>query len=178
MAPENILDTLVTAGGEEPTGGRDALSPLLDVGDFLRTRWNDWMVGFNAARQMQLFRAMGLAEVQRWQMLLVLMTLAALLSYALFLLARRVPEPSDPLEKAWRRLLARLQRIGLGKRRHETAPDYAARLTGRAAWSPALTDAARRYTALRYGQTPVDARDVRALADNLRALARRIRRAR
>ena len=179
VAPENILDTLGTGTGDgQDAAGGGALSPLLDIGDLLRTRWNDWMLGFNAARQTQLFRNIGLAEAQRWQMLLVLMALAALLSYAVFLLAGRMPEPVDPLEKAWRRVLAKLERIGLGKRRHETAPDYAARLAGRAAWSPALTDAARRYTALRYGQTPVDPRDVRALADDLRALARRIRRAR
>ena len=176
VAPENILDTLTTAGGEQPTGGRDALSPLLDVGDFLRTRWNDWMVGFNAARQMQLFRAMGLAEAQRWQMLLVLMTLAALLSYALFLLARRVPQPSDPREKAWQRLLARLYRIGLGKIPHETALDFAQRLGGRAEWSAALGEAARRYTLLRYGEHGPDAHETRALIAELHALTRRIRR--
>lgn len=176
VAPENILDTLTTGAGDEaPTGG-GTFAPLFDVGDFLRTRWNDWMAGFNAARQMALFRSMGLAEAQRWQMLLVLVALAAVLSYVVFLLARRAPEPDDPLEKAWRRLLMRLERIGFGKRPHETAPDFAQRLAGRGEWSAALMDAARHYTALRYGDRGTDTQETEALIADLNALMRRIRR--
>ena len=59
---------------------------------------------------------------------------------------------------------------------HETAPEFAQRLADRGEWSAALTDAARRYTALRYGERGPDAHETRALIADLHALTRRIRR--
>ena len=64
VAPENILDTLPAADGAESYfGERSLFSPLLDFGDFMTSRWNDWVIGFNAARQMDLLNGFGAGQL-------------------------------------------------------------------------------------------------------------------
>lgn len=151
VAPENILDTIntrVSVEDEQYFGERTVFSPLFDYSDFITSRWNDWVVSFNAERQMELFKNIGIEQAQRWQMLAVLLSIAGIISYAVFVLARRVPDVKHPLERAWLKLLARYNRIGLGKAEHETALAFAQRLA-----RPELSVIALAYTQWRYGKT-------------------------
>ncbi|MEY2866024.1 MAG: hypothetical protein RIQ43_50 [Pseudomonadota bacterium] len=152
VAPENILDTLAgSAGQEQYAGGGGTFSPLFDYGDFMRSRWNDWVIGFNAARQMALFKNMGFASAERWQMLLVLLALAGLISFAVFSFSKQVRIKEHPVEAAWHKLTRRLYKHGHIKAAHETAADFAARVD-----DFALKAIARRYTQWRYAKTSLN----------------------
>ncbi|WP_297798970.1 DUF3488 and transglutaminase-like domain-containing protein [Arenimonas sp. GDDSR-1] len=174
VSPENILDTLAgRAGQEQYAGGGGTFSPLFDYGDFMRARWNDWVIGFNAARQMTLFRNIGIARAERWQMLLMLLTLAGLISFAVFSLSRRTRVTEQPIDAAWHRLVAALENCGQHKAVHETAVDFAARCV-----DSELMAIASRYTQWRYGKADLDERDRALLIADIRRLAGKMTRAR
>ncbi|MBP6533852.1 MAG: DUF3488 domain-containing transglutaminase family protein [Arenimonas sp.] len=177
VAPENILDTFETAAGTESYFGEQSMfSPFLDYGDFIKSRWNDWVVGFNAARQESLFKGLGMQQIKRWQLLILLMAVSAGLSYALYLFLNRATGPRlEPIEAAWRKLLLRLEKRGFGKRGHETALDFARRIEGKAPWSAALTNVAARYTQWRYADTESGAADLQPLVADMDLLSKRIR---
>lgn len=152
VAPENILDTLAgSAGQEQYAGGGGTFSPLFDYGDFMRSRWNDWVIGFNATRQMALFRNIGIARAERWQMLLILLTLVGLISFAVFNLSRKIRITEHPVDAAWHRLIAVLAKRGHQKAAHETAMDFAAR-----SGDSDLMTIASRYSQWRYGKADPD----------------------
>jgi transglutaminase-like putative cysteine protease len=177
VAPENILDTLESAAGTESYFGEQSLfSPFFDYGDFIKSRWNDWVVGFNAARQESLFKGLGMQQIQRWQLLILLMAVSAALSYVLFLFLNRAARPRrDPIEAAWQKLLLRLEKRGFGKRGHETALDFTKRIEGKAPWSAALTDVGARYTQWRYADAESGAPEMQALIADMALLSKRIR---
>ena len=170
VAPENILDTLTTSGGEERYfGERTAFSPLFDFSDFMKSRWNDWIVGFNAARQDLLFKDLGMADAQRWQMLLIVITLASLISYAVFVVLQRTPDRRHPVQKAWQRMLKRLAKNGHGKGAGETAGDYARRIG-----NPELIAVSERYTLWSYGRANFTTQECTALTSEMRSIASRV----
>lgn len=177
VAPENILDTFESAAGTESYFGEQSLfSPFFDYGDFIKSRWNDWVVGFNAGRQESLFKGLGMQQIQRWQLLVLLMAVSAALSYALFLFLNRIARPKrDPMEAAWQKLLLRLERRGFGKRAHETALDFTKRIEGKAPWSAELTDLGARYTQWRYADAESGAAEMQALIADMALLSKRIR---
>lgn len=166
VAPENILDTVTSSGGQQEQyfGERSLFSPLFDYGDFITSRWNDWVVGFNAARQMALFKGIGIEEAQRWQMLAVLFSIATLISYAIFVFARRVVIIQHPLELAWRRLVLRYRKAGIGKPAHETPLAFAQRIGNRE-----LAAIAERFTRWRYGRQMAGETDMRELLADMAA---------
>jgi transglutaminase-like putative cysteine protease len=177
VSPENILDTFETAAGTESYFGEQSLfSPFFDYGDFIKSRWNDWVVGFNAARQESLFSGLGMQQIQRWQLLILLMAVTAGMSYGLFLLLNRKPKTKlAPEEAAWQKLLLRLEKHGFGKLTHETALDFTKRIEGRAPWSAALSDVGVRYSQWRYANTESGAAALQALIADMDLLSKRIR---
>lgn len=171
VAPENILDTLAGSTGQEQyAGGGGTFSPLFDYGDFMRSRWNDWVIGFNAARQMSLFRNVGIAQAERWQMLLILLTLASLISFAIFSLSRRTRIKEHPVDAAWHRLIAVLENRGQHKAAHETAMDFAAR-----SGDSDLRMIASRYSQWRYGRAILDPQDCTSLIADIQRLTGKIK---
>lgn len=179
VAPENILDTVTgSGGGESYFGERSLFSPLLDFGDFMKSRWNDWVIGFNAARQMDLLRGFGAGQLQQWQLLLALLLISAMLSYAIFHFWQlRKALRSDPVEAAWQRLMAALDNYGIGKMAHETAADYAARFPSGLPFSEALRKAAGHYSRWRYGLPGNAEARSHALIAELAEVRRQVRKA-
>lgn len=177
VAPENILDTLTSStGAESYFGERSLLSPLLDFSDFMTSRWNDWVIGFNAARQMDLLKGFGAGQLKQWQLLLVLLLLSAMLSYAVFYYwLHRKSLPSDPVEAAWQELMAALRRYGIGKMAHETAADFGMRFPSGLTFSEQLRDVAGDYSKWRYGMTEGDELQSRALIAKLIELTKQVR---
>lgn len=177
VAPENILDTFESAAGTESYfGERSMFSPFLDYGDFIKSRWNDWVVGFNAARQESLFKGLGVQQIQRWQLLILLMAVSASLSYALFLFLNRKPGTRlAPVEAAWKSLLSGLGKRGFSKHMHETALDFTRRLEGKVSWSGTLTDVGARYTQWRYGTPEFSTEQLQSLVSDMDDLSKRIR---
>ena len=116
--------------------------------------WQDKVVGFNLARQMDFTRWLGLGEPD-WQQLAIVLGIAlglwlAVLAWSLGrdLRARR----PDGLARAWLRIEARLQGRGYRRAPGETVAGLCARV---AAAQPALGETLaplqRQYHALRYG---------------------------
>ena len=171
VAPENILDTLAGGAGQEQfAGGGGTFSPLFDYGDFMRSRWNDWVLGFNAARQTALFRNIGIARAERWQMLLILLTLAGMISFAVFSMSASIRTAEHPVDAAWHRLIAALAKRGHVKAAHETAMDFAAR-----SGDSGLMSVASRYSQWRYGKAGLDPPACTLLIADIRDLQGKIK---
>jgi transglutaminase-like putative cysteine protease len=129
VAPERIYDTLADrAPGANALGGLGGITPMLDVGDWLRRGWNDFVLGFDAARQRRMLRPLGLDDLAPSRLVL-LFTAAAVLALAwMAWFSARAGREADPVLRAWRRLGQRYARVGLGRAAHEPAGAWAARI--------------------------------------------------
>lgn len=140
-------------GGGGPLGALAAYNArLADALDLVRRNWNDLVLGFNADRQRDLIRRLGIQDPGQWQMGLVFALAAGLaLALTLWLLLREQGGHRDALSRAWRLFLQRLARRGLTKRPHETALAFAERAAGR--WPEQATELrslSRDFARLRY----------------------------
>ncbi|MCU1064794.1 transglutaminase TgpA family protein [Stenotrophomonas maltophilia] len=166
VAPERILDTLddrLQAGTDSPLQQR--WQQLGQMGDWLRRGWNDLVLSFDARRQQQLLKPLGLDDLGPAQLVagFVVATMLAL-AWMAWLLARGERE-RDPLLRAWRGLGRRYARLGLGRHPHETAQDWAQRVHAQRS-DPALLALSQRFADARYAGTCTD------LASLLRDLRR------
>jgi transglutaminase-like putative cysteine protease len=170
VAPSRILDTVDDLAQAESLLP-DTFSPLRDMGDWMRRGWNDFVLGFNAARQASLLRPLGVDQADTWQLGTAFAVGAGLaLGITLWVLMRGRPTPRHPVEAAWLALLRRLRRAGIDKPVHEPPLSFAARLAGLWPQAAAPMEAlSRRYADWRYAPgrpTPAEeaqlARDLRA----------------
>jgi transglutaminase-like putative cysteine protease len=151
VAPERIYDTLEQRAAT--TGGLDALrlDNLGDLGDWLRRGWNDWVLGFDAARQQELLGPLGLHRLRPSQLLGLFIAFAALAMAGMIWLLARGERERDPLLRAWHRLNRRYARIGLGRPPHEPALAWARRVaTAHPRSGEALLALSQRFVATRY----------------------------
>lgn len=166
VAPERILDTLddrLQAGTDSPLQQR--WLQLGQMGDWLRRGWNDLVLSFDARRQQQLLKPLGLDDLGPAQLIAGFVTAALMaLAWMAWLLARGERE-RDPLLRAWHRLGRRYARLGLAREPHETAQDWARRVHARRP-DPALLALSQRFDDARYAGTCTD------LASLLRDLRR------
>lgn len=151
VAPERIYDTLEDRLGEDQGGGAAGGDDwrMADVGDWLRSRWNQLVLGFNAERQQQLLRPFGIGRLEPGQLvaMFALVALAAM-GWMAWLLARGERE-RDPLLRAWHRLNRRYARHGLAREAHEPALQWARRVHA-AHPDPALLSLSQRFAETRY----------------------------
>ncbi len=128
VAPERVFRHAAgDTGGDN--GGPSAIGQLFDVGDWLRNGWNQFVLGFDAARQLSLFNAVGLrnADSRTLAMAFATVTVLLLVGLGAFQLRDRGPR-RDPLLRAWERFTRRLARAHLGKRTHEPALAWSRRI--------------------------------------------------
>src|SRR3546814_12726145 len=62
VAPERIYDTLADRATGNFGGG---LAPVLDIGDWMRRGWNDFVLGFDAQRQQRLLQPLGVERLDQ-----------------------------------------------------------------------------------------------------------------
>ena len=170
VAPERIRSGL--SGIVPPPGALSRFGqPLWNVLDAMRRGWNFVVVDFNADRQRELLRQLGL-DIEDWRQLgvalIVSIALALVLSFAM--LWRSGPaRTEDPLLAAWQKLCQRLAGVGLRKTPMETPGRFIERaaraLPGDAARLHALS---ARYVAQRYADSPQDPVAIRALIRELK----------
>jgi hypothetical protein len=171
VSPERVYDTLADRAnaGDGVLGGLGALSPVFDMGDWMRRGWNDFVLGFDANRQRNLLRALHVdADADR--ALLLAFAAAALL--ALAWMAWRVAREQrerDPVLRAWRRLEKRYARRGFGRVPHEPAEAWARRLNGSSPEASPLLALTARFSEWRYALHERDPRRARRLLRDLRA---------
>ena len=169
VSPENILDTVDDLQAQQG-GAQGLFRPVLDFSDTLRTGWNNLVLGFDAARQRDLLRPLGIRDAQPWQLVLAFGIGAGLaLAFTLWLLLREHKDRSDPLVRAWRAFARRLGRAGIRKSPDEAPLTYGERV---AALMPGRAEAIRRlsqrYSDWRYGDAELPPADYEALIRDLR----------
>jgi hypothetical protein len=168
VAPERVfLRSTNAAGG--PGGG--TFGGLFDVGDWMRRSWNDFVLGFNAERQLSLLSRFGLHDADSGTLVIVFAVVSGVLLVLVALLQLRDRGPRrDPLLRAWERFTKRLARAHLRKLRHEPAQSYGRRV---AALLPMqreeVLSLSRRFTAARYARSGLNDEARRALIHTLRA---------
>lgn len=156
VAPERIYDTL-----EDRLGAGDAgvlQSRWLQVGqagDWLRRGWNELMLSFDANRQQQLLKPLGIERLDPSRLIAIFVVFAlAALGWMSWLLARGERE-RDPLLRAWHRLGRRYARFGLARAGAETAGDWARRVHAQRP-DPTLLALSARFVGARYAGADVD----------------------
>jgi transglutaminase-like putative cysteine protease len=128
VAPDRVFRHAAkegTAGGQTGAG----LGDFLDVSDWMRRGWNDFVLGFNAARQLALLTSLGLPNADSRDLAVAFGATTGLLLIiiALFQLRDRRPR-ADPLLRAWAGFTRCLARAHLRKLAHEPALAYARRI--------------------------------------------------
>ena len=158
VAPERIFDTLEQRLADGQVAG-DGLLPAIQLrwqalrqaGDWLRQRWNQQVLGYDAAAQARLLRYFQLDNDQLGRSLLLLAWLCAsalAITLMWWWLGRR-QRPADPLLAAWQALGQRYRKLGLEPAHNESAQAWALRVQRHLPDSP-LPALARRYNASRY----------------------------
>ncbi|MBS0369892.1 MAG: DUF3488 domain-containing transglutaminase family protein [Proteobacteria bacterium] len=120
--------------------------------DALDNRWNQWVLGYNPARQKALLSGMGIADAD-WQTITALMAGACAVAMALLTAwALRRRTAADALDRNWSTFCKRLSSAGLPRAAWESPQDYAQRIS---TLRPDLADTVNRiateYARLRYG---------------------------
>lgn len=159
VAPERVFDTLADRRPGR-IGAFDGLVPMFNAGDWMRRGWNDFVLGFNAQRQRDLLRPLGLGPLHGRGLAVLFALLAGLaLAWMAWFIARGERE-RDPLLRAWHRLGRHYARRGLARAPHEPAQAWAGRVAADAprAGEP-LPSLSRRFSQARYAAvTPAELR--------------------
>src|SRR5882672_812115 len=133
-------------------GGLDWLKGLRNNWDALTNQWNQWVLGYNPDRQIEMLSRLGMKQPSWETMTLMLFWSVGgvLLLVALSLL--RGMRREDAVQRAWLRFCGKLARAGLARASTEGPLDYAGRVSR---GLPASETAVRAITALyiqqRYG---------------------------
>ncbi|MBS1210041.1 MAG: hypothetical protein H6R19_2439 [Proteobacteria bacterium] len=131
----------------------------------LNNGWNQWVIGYNARRQLELMRSLGLPDAD-WHQLAGLLAACAG-AWLAWLAIRLWPRRArlDALDRCWQRACRKLARRGLRRQTWETPKDFAERAAcALPQHADAITAIAEAYTTLRYGPTAQDhARKLAAL---------------
>lgn len=166
--PARVFDRY--GNGSGLAGFGSTLSPVLNVSDWLRGRWNDLLLSYDATRQQLLLRALGFGGGAYWQPILVLaLSVGLALALSLGWMQWREHRQRDPLLRAWRHFQKQLARAGLRRPGHEPALAFGERAARR--WptqSEAILALSRRFAEQRYAEATTDAAERRALIQDLR----------
>lgn len=155
VAPERIYDTLEDRLGAEAGGMQGAWLQTGQAMDWLRRGWNEMVLSFDASRQQQLLKPLGMPDLSPAQLIsgLVVTTMLALGAMA-WVLARGERE-RDPLLRAWHRLGRRYAKLGLAREPSEPATEWAHRVDAHRG-NPELLALSQRFVHARYAGTHVD----------------------
>jgi transglutaminase-like putative cysteine protease len=171
VAPERIYDTIddrAQAGGDG-TESLLSLSRYAQVSDWLRSNWNDLVLGFNAERQSQLLKPLGVDRLDEGKLGLIFAIAGAATLLGMAWLLARGEREADPLLRQWHRLGRRYGRLGLQPAPHEPAQAWARRVAmarhDKADTNQSLILLSHRFAQARYAPTHAN---VRVLIRDLR----------
>ena len=132
--------------------GLDWVKSLRNNWEALTNQWNQWVLGYNPDRQLEMLSRLGMKQPS-WQSMTVILfwsVAGVLLLVALWLLRGRPRE--DAVQRAWLRFCDKLARAGLSRASAEGPFDYSSRVARRL---PERENAVRSITSLyveqRYG---------------------------
>lgn len=120
--------------------------------DRLQHLWNAWILGFDANRQLRLMRSLGLPELGKTGMALLMVAALGLVTLLVAWAWLRAPTvAADPVQRAWQKLLKRLARRGLAKQAAETPRAWAQRVAPDLIDGEGLLELVSLYNQYRYG---------------------------
>ncbi|MEM9103710.1 MAG: DUF3488 and transglutaminase-like domain-containing protein [Pseudomonadota bacterium] len=142
--------------------------------DAFNHAWNEWFLGFDQDKQMQLFELMGFDFLSPRDLLPWMITLLIILVAAIGLVILRQKDNGDPLARALMRLSKKLSHKGLAWSKHEAPLTFFERLkTHYPQYKADITDIQRRYSSLRYQESrasqnmPLLVKKINTLKSNL-----------
>ncbi|MBC7944875.1 MAG: DUF4129 domain-containing protein, partial [Burkholderiales bacterium] len=130
------------------------LQPARLTWDAVSNSWNQWVLGYDPSRQLQVLSSFGLQEASWQTMTVALIIVVALivLAMAAMLLRQDRAAPRDPVVSAYRMFCAKLAKSGFPRQPAEGPRDFAARVAEARPQHAAAVDAiSRLYIDLRYG---------------------------
>jgi len=157
VSPERIYDTLADrAPGAQGLFGSWVPTPVFDASDWLRHGWNDFALGFDAARQRRLFSPFGVEDVSAAWLTGLFSGVSLLALLWMAWLTARAERERDPVLRAWHQLGGRYSRLGLGREPFETAARWAERVgIARPDLAAGLPQLSQRFNNWRYaGRQP------------------------
>ena len=168
VAPERIERGSQSLAPESAVS--DYLQPLRNAADWLRRGWNDLVLGYNASRQQQLLRPLGIEKADWQQLAMALLSAASLaIGLTLLVLLRRPADTRPPVMVAWHALLRRLGKRGYTKPEHRDPLDWSQEQFAQHGEPGArLIELAQQYEIWCYAAHP--AGDDQALIDRFRSI--------
>ncbi|MDB5800484.1 MAG: hypothetical protein JWL63_1423 [Rhodocyclales bacterium] len=142
----------------------------------LGNAWNQWVLGYNAQRQMELMQRLGISNPD-WKLLASLMASSAGL-WLLWLVWRHFPKRRklDALDRNWQRFCRRMARLGLPREPWETPSDYAVRISrAKPQHKDSFASIAEFYATYRFGKASPAAQDIAHQTAQLNELFNRLR---
>ncbi len=149
----------------------ELLQQLQDRWDVLNNAWNQWVLGYDSARQASISQWLGFDRLG-WRGLVITLTIGIVLVLAVlaaWMFTRRYGQPLDPVQQLYLRFCRKLARVGLAREPHEGPLDFAQRVS---LARPELKNSIQRitdlYIRLRYREQTHD-----SLLPSLRLAVRR-----
>jgi protein-glutamine gamma-glutamyltransferase len=128
VAPGNILDTVDDLQRNE-SFAESFFSSSFETSDWIRRSWNELVLGYNASKQKDLLRPLGLNTEDAKQLTFVFMIAAGIaLAFTLMIMLRQRRENLHEVERAWRIFIKQMRKKQQQKLRHEPATGFAERM--------------------------------------------------
>jgi len=173
VAPENILDTVDDLQGAE-NFAETMLTSTFETSDWIRRSWNELVLGYNASRQKNLLRPLGLDTEDTKQITAVFMVgVAIALALTLMLLLRQRREDLHEVERAWRVFVRKMRKRNHVKSPSEPATRFAERFaelyrSKTPEQVERVDQLCRRYTRWRYENEEFGSVEIKQLVSDLR----------
>jgi hypothetical protein len=127
-----------------------------DHWDNINLKWEVWIMSYNRFSQRSFLRSIGLADVSRWSLIVVLLIIIPTLFFLVSLLLKRQTLSTDPLVKLYQRFYRKTGKKGIRPAAWEGPLDFRSRAVDafphKAKEIQQITDL---YINLRYGRMPV-----------------------
>lgn len=177
VSPSRIENGITAALSESDVlmlpGVANWLQPARLTWDAAANGWNQWVLGYDASRQLQVLAGVGLGAASWRTMTMVLVAIASAITLVLgiLLLRQQRSQHRDPVISAYRNFCRKLAATGISRRDGEGPRDFAARASVACPQDAAAIDAiSKLYAEARYGASPD-----RASIDRLILLVRRFK---
>jgi protein-glutamine gamma-glutamyltransferase len=173
VAPGNILDTVDDLQRNE-SFAESFFSSSFETSDWIRRSWNELVLGYNASKQKNLLRPLGLNTDDAKQVTFVFMIAAGIaLAFTLMIMLRQRRENLHEVERAWRIFIKQMRKTQQQKLRHEPATRFAERMVQHYQnKAPDIANKIQRlclhYSQWRYEKNTLDSGEIQQLILDLR----------
>lgn len=162
VAPSRIEQNLDAALPEEDRSAlpfvskSSSLKGLINLWDAIDNGWNQWVLGYNPEFQRKFLARFGLQDFMHFTYAMIVLIGIALAVFSYWMLRPLSRVKLSPAQKLYKRFCKRMARKGYDKHPHETASDYAKRLSQHMPeHKKQLMGIAYSYNRLRYQQGSV-----------------------